>query len=416
MTFRGPANRRHLAKLKRGVEVWNQWRRDKPEIEPNLGAANLIDAHLSHGNFSGTNLRAAALSYAYVDHADLSYANLSYARLNPTYLQFANLSHVDLSYARLSYADLNDADLSHANLSHADLTGADLGGVDLSHADLTDVKALMTNFEKATLSGAVIEDWHIGKSTRLDGVKCDYIYRKRDPKTGKPTARLPADSNSTFAPGEFAQRFKIFESALETIDLTFSEGLDWKAFFASFQELRQQYPDDEIAIQGIENKGDAFIVRLEVSQQADEGRIEARAKQLYATQLKVIETQYEKQLRAQGNHLEDVRRVIEVERREKATLMRVFETMANQQGPKYDFRGSQFTGGYVGGNVEGNQNGGTVNNYGANNEDIARTLNMLRKKAEGLPIAQKDEALDTINALETNLAKLLPDQDRIRKD
>ncbi|MEL6381180.1 MAG: hypothetical protein AAFQ89_01650 [Cyanobacteria bacterium J06626_18] len=59
------------------------------------------------------------------------------------------------------------------------------------------------------------------------------------------------DPNSTFAPGEFVQQFQILESALETIDLTFTEGIDWKAFFASFQQLRQQRPGEEISIQGI---------------------------------------------------------------------------------------------------------------------------------------------------------------------
>lgn len=49
----------------------------------------------------------------------------------------------------------------------------------------------------------------------------------------------------------------------------------------------------------------------------------------------------------QGTHLEDVRQIIESERQEKATLMRVLLTMANNQGPKYDLRGTKFGGGFA---------------------------------------------------------------------
>lgn len=40
------ANPEHLAILKQGVEVWNQWRKDRPEIEPDLKGANLKNLNL----------------------------------------------------------------------------------------------------------------------------------------------------------------------------------------------------------------------------------------------------------------------------------------------------------------------------------------------------------------------------------
>ena len=36
------ANEEHLQILKQGGEAWNQWRRDNPEIRPNLRGAYLI--------------------------------------------------------------------------------------------------------------------------------------------------------------------------------------------------------------------------------------------------------------------------------------------------------------------------------------------------------------------------------------
>ena len=45
------ANQKHLAILRQGVEVWNQWRKN-PRVRPNLSGANLSEANLSGVNLS----------------------------------------------------------------------------------------------------------------------------------------------------------------------------------------------------------------------------------------------------------------------------------------------------------------------------------------------------------------------------
>jgi uncharacterized protein YjbI with pentapeptide repeats len=60
------ANSRHLAKLKEGVDGWNLWRRENPEVRPVLGKADLM----------GANLGEAILARAVLKGADLSEANL----------------------------------------------------------------------------------------------------------------------------------------------------------------------------------------------------------------------------------------------------------------------------------------------------------------------------------------------------
>jgi hypothetical protein len=35
------ADEQHLALLKQGVDVWNNWREKNPELDPNLFGANL---------------------------------------------------------------------------------------------------------------------------------------------------------------------------------------------------------------------------------------------------------------------------------------------------------------------------------------------------------------------------------------
>ena|SRR5262245_519662 len=41
------ANDEHVALLKQGVAAWNAWRREHPDIRPNLSGAYLADAHLT---------------------------------------------------------------------------------------------------------------------------------------------------------------------------------------------------------------------------------------------------------------------------------------------------------------------------------------------------------------------------------
>jgi len=61
------ANKKHLAKLKEGVTVWNAWRAENEEIWPDLSEANL----------TGADLRGADLARANLDGADLRGANLT---------------------------------------------------------------------------------------------------------------------------------------------------------------------------------------------------------------------------------------------------------------------------------------------------------------------------------------------------
>ena len=155
------------------------------------------------------------------------------------------------------------------------------------------------------------------------------------------------------------------------------------------------------------------MVRLEVSPESDKPAIESSAKQLYEKQLKALEAQYEKQLRLQGEqHLEEIQRLIAAERQEKATLMGVMTTMANNQGPKYDFRDAQFAGGFIETN-RGTQYGGVINNYGSSAEDITRLLSTLRDQAQAFPAEHKDQALDVITDLERDIQGPEPDAGRI---
>ena len=89
------ANDEHVALLKQGVKAWNAWRRENPDIRPDLSNADLRGADLSGANLARANLREAFLFKANLGSADLVEANLR--------------DHADLSGADLARANLREA-------------------------------------------------------------------------------------------------------------------------------------------------------------------------------------------------------------------------------------------------------------------------------------------------------------------
>ena len=73
------ANQEHLDILRQGVDGWNEWRKQRPEIRPDLTRANLGDAFLNRGDFIGTDLFGANLLWARLD--GLTSVNLLLAML-----------------------------------------------------------------------------------------------------------------------------------------------------------------------------------------------------------------------------------------------------------------------------------------------------------------------------------------------
>jgi len=120
------ANPKHLEILSRGVEEWNQWRKDNPDVRPDLEGADLSGATLIMADLRWVNLIGAGLIKANLSEAKLIRAYLSEANLIRANLSGATLIRANLSGATLGGADLREAGFSWANLSEADLREADL--------------------------------------------------------------------------------------------------------------------------------------------------------------------------------------------------------------------------------------------------------------------------------------------------
>ena len=153
------ANPEHLAIISQGVEVWNNWRMEHPDIEPDLRQAGTwgIDGNKRNEprlNLTEINLSFADLSFSNLMGADLTQANLFRGRLIG-----ANLSSANLYGANLSNTDLKKASFKSADLSYADLTGAILDDAIFKEAGLIEA-----NFSNAVFSKTDFTQAWIGKT------------------------------------------------------------------------------------------------------------------------------------------------------------------------------------------------------------------------------------------------------------
>jgi hypothetical protein len=154
------ADPKHLARLKKGVEAWNKWRKNNPDVKPDLSGANMARAKLNKVDLSNSNLTQAVFR-----GADLKDADLSGAKLLDVDLRAAKLSGASLKGAELGQASVSGAVLRKANLSGATFFDADLRGADLTQSDLTGSFLVETDLCGADLDGASVVGATMGYTT-----------------------------------------------------------------------------------------------------------------------------------------------------------------------------------------------------------------------------------------------------------
>ena len=133
--------------------------------------------------------------------------------------------------------------------------------------------------------------------------------------------RRPHNPDKIFDQGEFT---KLFQKIIETVDLVFSDGINWQAFLHSFQKLQIECNSEELAIQAIEKKsGGAFIIRVEVPSDANKSEIERYLENEYQLKLQFIEEQYKLQLGAKEEQ-------IDIYRQHNTDLLEIIKLKASQ--------------------------------------------------------------------------------------
>lgn len=142
--------------LKSGVENWNQWREENPNIKIDLSSADLSYADLCN----------AKLSDAYLRNTDLRFADLRNTNLRFAELRFAYLRNADLRFADLRFANLTEANLENTNLTYCKLDKTIFGLTNLSTCK---------GLESVIVSGECVIDF---KTLQASGKLSNSFYQK----------------------------------------------------------------------------------------------------------------------------------------------------------------------------------------------------------------------------------------------
>lgn len=167
------ANPKHLKILEQGMEVWNQWREDNPEIRPDLSQVNLSRSTLTNYRIVGSIIAIYNwFDFNGVDlqEADLGGADISYAKLTGANLSKGNLTKADLKSAELEGANFNDAQLQYANFNHARLLKASFREAKLSSTDFTSANLSEADFTLAKMQWTIFGNNNLSTVKGLDSV------------------------------------------------------------------------------------------------------------------------------------------------------------------------------------------------------------------------------------------------------
>ncbi|NQE35553.1 hypothetical protein E5S67_03288 [Microcoleus sp. IPMA8] len=253
--------------------------------------ADLTDANFTKATLKSTDFRTANLTRTCfrnterLDRARVGNSILADTRVRELLITGNGYKksyfRADLQGANLTGVNLNEANLNEANLSKATLHQANL-----EWAYLTETQALATDFTEAYFTGACLKAWNIDANTKLDRVDCRFVYLLENAKPGTDD-RERRPSSGEFRRGVFT---KLFEEVLNTIDLIFDKGIDWKAFVAAFKKVEAENEGTELAIQSIENKSDGVVVvRVSVPPDTNKEKIHSEFTQNYQLALKELE-------------------------------------------------------------------------------------------------------------------------------
>ena len=199
-------NKRHLSMLKKGVRAWNSWRKNNPDVIPQLSGICLTNGEFD--NLDGYNLDYANLACFCGVFISMQYASLIEANMEKAVLQGgsfigSNFSKANLKKIKILCTRFNRAVFKETNLYKAyildsnfkevsfekacmkqivfdkvDLSGANLKQVDLESAKFTKVQLREANLNKASLKKAFLDTCSVYGSTFLGTNLEDIITEK----------------------------------------------------------------------------------------------------------------------------------------------------------------------------------------------------------------------------------------------
>lgn len=368
--------------------------------------ADLTDADFRSATLKSTDFRRAKLTRTRWYHAK----KLDHVRPGTTYLKDAkvrlllitgqgqdqNFDHQPLRGVNLQGANLQDASLIGADLSEANLQDADL-----SRAKLKQTQVDMTDFTGATLTGAYIEDWGITGETKLDGVRCEYIFMRVPTKEDPDPCRKPDNKKEVFEDGDFADFIK---PIVRTLDLYHSQDVDPRAIAISFKELAENHPEAELRIVGTEVRGeDKFLLRAETATSADKSELSVEYFSMYNHIKALVEQEIQAQITEKDSRIRSLETMVVTALKRHSFYSETYynqgDTMSEAGNTMSEVGGRVINISSVSGITGGNLSGIIVENE--LNDIVSDTINEVSASPEPDKLGLKEPLIQLQAAIET---------------
>lgn len=156
------ANKKHHHMFMQGAKVWNAWRKEHPDLRPNLRGIDI-----------GIN------TTEYLRYRDRGEDSLILSKFDNFTLNSVKLSAEELVGINLSDTDLRDANFWLVNFSHADLRGANLAGAYLRDTNFYRANLKGTNLRRSLLRGTLFTSTCLAEAdfslAELNDTKFQYV-------------------------------------------------------------------------------------------------------------------------------------------------------------------------------------------------------------------------------------------------
>lgn len=227
------ASHEHLKILRAGWSVWQDWRKQHPEVIPNLKDAKLkgfdfVDFDLSGANLSGADLSNTTIAVASLANANLRNADLTRADVGMSSLRKTILCNAKLGETQFVDSDLREADLSGARCISTNFRGANLRGAD---------------FDGASFNYAIVGDVDLSGAKNLESV-IHHTYSVLDHRTIVKSGTLPL---------KFLRGCGLPETLIEYFPSILNNPIQFYSCFISYSSKEHEFADRLYA--DLQNKG-----------------------------------------------------------------------------------------------------------------------------------------------------------------
>jgi uncharacterized protein YjbI with pentapeptide repeats len=368
--------------------------------------ADLTDGNFTQATLKNTNFRNAILTRTCWFQAK----KLHLAAVGTTYLKDAQIRQLVITREgrgkNFDREDLRRIYLQGANLVNASFIGADVSEANLQNVDLSGAKLMRTQLDKtdltgACLTGAYIENWGITAETKLDGVKCEYVFMRLPPEgsTDPNPRRKPDDWNKTFEEGEFAD---FIAPIIKTLDLYHNKQVNLRAVQLAFNQLVENNPEASLSLAAVERRGkndDSLLVKVKTAEDANHSEVSVEYFDTY-NRYKSLPPEALLALLAEKDNtifMLDKKVDAAIERPSNSVYTNTYQHLGDTmpEAPKYDQRGSNF-GNFVDTAQDGSRQQSIQHNYAPEQRQTladaaAEIQRLLKQLEESNPTATETE-------------------------